>query len=558
MQEASEPMLGTQKAPCHPKRHVPADDKESWLEMIQRFSSCAGLVYFITHPIEDIKWWWKTTTDPAWLMSGTSRRHYLRFTAPVIALLMWRGQFNRLPLGALGALVIFYKPGIVWHDYILAAVFYAATAHWWDWDIIPHEHLDEHFFTTASPLLWLLLVLFGLMGVHCTGLAMLLLGWTHWMAGGTVSMAVWLLLYGSVFVVIFGVMEYNSALQFATLQEVLDVATNGACNIDKHTGQILRVEKGLAETLGESKEVLLGKTFGDYVHEEDHRKVQRFFLDKAGDNEVKCKARFMNGDAYTIIRYSTMSQSVCICLQPTTEEFDDDQGDSTLEANRILDVTKCESQKDFEEKVSAHAAVPTKRMTDIVMNLLISAGGPGKNCGGVLFVVVRENAFNRTLFREGQGVLRTSDRGYMNDRMKGSSIESQQFQEAFEAFTDKDFQVDDKWPMDYEDERARGRPKDGGFFVNYNGIIVAAAAKILGLPARYLWENVGTKHEAAMACAAEIPGSVAFVKSESGPVHCIMRRTFEDTEKPMSRKNSVMNNESDIIAFKFDPRSAQP
>merc|ERR1712113_1214691 len=50
------------------------------------------------------------------------------------------------------------------------------------------------------------------------------------------------------------------------------------------------------------------------------------------------------------------------------------------------------------------------------------------------------------------------------------------------------------------------------------------AAKILGLRPPMAWTGVGTKHEAALACAWAIHGSVALVRSDSGTLHGIWRR----------------------------------
>merc|ERR1712151_49901 len=71
---------------------------------------------------------------------------------------------------------------------------------------------------------------------------------------------------------------------------------------------------------------------------------------------------------------------------------------------------------------------------------------------------------------------------------------------------------------------ARGQPKDGAFLIGFSGYRAKCAAKILGLRPPMAWRGVGTKHEAALACAWAVRGSVVVVRSDSGTLHVLWRR----------------------------------
>jgi len=144
--------------------------------------------------------------------------------------------------------------------------------------------------------------------------------------------------------------------------------------------------------------------------------------------------------------------------------------------------------------------------------------------GGVLFCVAEADAFEQVL---GTGVpgapcTQSSDQGYMTDSLRGIHIRDARFQDSFREYTRHTH--NDRWPEDHPDEWARGRPKDGAFLLSTDGYRVKCSAKLLGLTAPVRWEGVGTKHEAALACAWAIPGASVFVKSDSGSLHFVQKR----------------------------------
>jgi len=117
---------------------------------------------------------------------------------------------------------------------------------------------------------------------------------------------------------------------------------------------------------------------------------------------------------------------------------------------------------------------------------------------------------------------RSSDQGYMTERLRGVHVSDVRFQEAFREFTQHT--RTDRWPEEHHDEKARGLPKDGALLLSTEGYRVQCSAKLLGLQPAVAWENVGTKHDAAFACAWSVTGAVVFVKSDSGPIHLVTRR----------------------------------
>mmetsp|Transcript_63339 Transcript_63339/g.160325 ORF Transcript_63339/g.160325 Transcript_63339/m.160325 type:complete len:523 (-) Transcript_63339:101-1669(-) len=147
--------------------------------------------------------------------------------------------------------------------------------------------------------------------------------------------------------------------------------------------------------------------------------------------------------------------------------------------------------------------------------------------GGALVCVADPEAF-REVFNacphngaSAGAVARSCDKGYMTDRLQGIHVSDARFAEAFHDFT---LHSDgDRWPDDHPDKDARGRPKDGAFLLSKSGYRVKCATKLLGLQPAASWANIGTKHEAALACAWAVQGSFVFVRSDSGSLHIILR-----------------------------------
>mmetsp|Transcript_151630 Transcript_151630/g.385535 ORF Transcript_151630/g.385535 Transcript_151630/m.385535 type:complete len:521 (-) Transcript_151630:103-1665(-) len=162
-----------------------------------------------------------------------------------------------------------------------------------------------------------------------------------------------------------------------------------------------------------------------------------------------------------------------------------------------------------------------------MMNMLVDP-----DVGGALVVIADHEAF-KSIFEQGgadtgklesghtRASIRTCDEGYMNRRLRDVHISDKRFVETlrdFTAHTDND-----RWPEDCPDEQARGRPKDGAFLLSSSGYRVNCCVKLLGLGSAGRWDNVGTKHETALACAWAVPRSFVFVKSSSGVLHLATR-----------------------------------
>jgi len=150
--------------------------------------------------------------------------------------------------------------------------------------------------------------------------------------------------------------------------------------------------------------------------------------------------------------------------------------------------------------------------------------------GGALLCVAEKAAFDK-VFRstvemrdQVKPCLRTSDAGYMTSRLKGIHISDDRFTSAFTEFTEH--AESDRWPEDHPDLGARSQPKDGAFLVSTSGYCIKCAVKILGLPPPRSWRSVGTKHEAALACAWAVQGCCVFVRSDAGMVHVILREGY--------------------------------
>jgi len=110
--------------------------------------------------------------------------------------------------------------------------------------------------------------------------------------------------------------------------------------------------------------------------------------------------------------------------------------------------------------------------------------------------------------RPAQAALRTCDGGYMTNRLQGFHISSPTFIDAVRDFTEHS--KNDRWPTDHRDDMARGQPKDGALLLDPNGFRIKCAVKVLGLQPSLYWRGIGTRHEAALACASAVPECIAF------------------------------------------------
>merc|ERR1712232_1226531 len=77
--------------------------------------------------------------------------------------------------------------------------------------------------------------------------------------------------------------------------------------------------------------------------------------------------------------------------------------------------------------------------------------------GGAFVVVAPRASYERTF--ADTSVVRTSDQGYMTNRMKGIHVSDPEFDKAFVEFTEHS--CTDRWPINHPDPAARGQPKDG-------------------------------------------------------------------------------------------------
>lgn len=111
-------------------------------------------------------------------------------------------------------------------------------------------------------------------------------------------------------------------------------------------------------------------------------------------------------------------------------------------------------------------------------------------------------------------------KGYMTQRLRNVRTDSDQFLEAMREFTQHS--ENDRWPEGHE---ASNLPKDGFTLVDGNsGRRLKCASRIVGLPTPpYQWDNVGTRHAAALAaCWAFRSGPcVVMVRSDGGHIHVL-------------------------------------
>merc|ERR1712187_165150 len=107
----------------------------------------------------------------------------------------------------------------------------------------------------------------------------------------------------------------------------------------------------------------------------------------------------------------------------------------------------------------------------------------------------------------------------MTERTANLSIEDKKFRNAILEFADHSKQENDRWPSGHP---AHDLPKDGFTLLSVKGTRRLCAARLLGLPvAPYAWDDVGTRHMAAMNLAYALRGHLAMVvvRSDKGVVH---------------------------------------
>jgi len=211
------------------------------------------------------------------------------------------------------------------------------------------------------------------------------------------------------------------------------------------------------------------------------------------------------------------------CSQASQKDLEAGSCSSTLISLAVesLRVTKCTREQLLGRLLPGDAALKSPDLVRTIQDVLALCCDHAR--GGAMVLVAERQAFSEVFsdrFRAGP-TLRAADSGYMTARLKGIHISDPRFQRAFQEFTEHS--EDDRWPRDYPDFAARALPKDGAFVLHTSGYRLKCAAKVLGLCPPRKWHSVGTKHEAALASAWGIRGCIAFVRSDSGSVHIIVR-----------------------------------
>lgn len=159
----------------------------------------------------------------------------------------------------------------------------------------------------------------------------------------------------------------------------------------------------------------------------------------------------------------------------------------------------------------------TKTVLDIWAVLRSVSGG----CG---FIIAPQSGFLSAADRDVdfQVVDRTDKfpNGYMTERLRDVPADSAAFLEAMMEFTLHS--DNDRWPKGHE---ASDMPKDGFTLIDGNsGLRLKCAARMVGLPLPpYQWDNVGTRHLAALAAcwAFRFSPSIVMVRSDSGKIHVL-------------------------------------
>lgn len=164
-----------------------------------------------------------------------------------------------------------------------------------------------------------------------------------------------------------------------------------------------------------------------------------------------------------------------------------------------------------------------KAVAGALLNVLASAAR-----GGVLLV----QAPSHVLQAHHQMIAgEATDDGYLEKRMVEENIlhvfddrqkppVSAKFSSLLEEFSMHE--EGDRWPDDYKDVRARGKPKDGGWVVSATGNIRCAARRFFPpQKAWYSWPSVGMRHTTAFSVACALECCIVFVVSDSKCLHII-------------------------------------
>jgi hypothetical protein len=175
------------------------------------------------------------------------------------------------------------------------------------------------------------------------------------------------------------------------------------------------------------------------------------------------------------------------------------------------------------------ACPKTRETLKAALNLIVDHAR-----GGAFIVIAEKRAFYEAFNNElapstpsnSTGpTARSSDENYMTKRLRGIHISDARFAEAFGDFS---LHTEaDRWPLDHEDEAARGRPKDGAWLLSTTGYRVKCAAKLLGFSTVATMANVGTKHEAGLSTAWGVQNSFVLIRSDSGDICLIVRHQNE-------------------------------
>jgi len=148
---------------------------------------------------------------------------------------------------------------------------------------------------------------------------------------------------------------------------------------------------------------------------------------------------------------------------------------------------------------------------DVATNLLRILQECG---GGALIVLAPEDQLCKLK-------VQSTDGGYLNRKMEHSNVSDRHFRETFLAFAQHT--DDDCWPPSHADKNAVGLPKDGAWLMSPSGHCAKCAAKVMGLPlSPCFWPRKGTRHETAMQVVACLDRAIVMVRSDSGPVHCLV------------------------------------
>lgn len=197
---------------------------------------------------------------------------------------------------------------------------------------------------------------------------------------------------------------------------------------------------------------------------------------------------------------------------------------------------------------------------EVLAELLSSRGGPHfrgtvsaavqlclKHARGPALVLIAEReAFRSVLCDEEDGEdgeamammeFRTTDGGYMSERLRNIHVSDPRFAETFRDFTDS--AGAGYWPEDYPDPFARKLRKDGAFVLDTSGYRIKCSALTLGIsPPAVIPGKISTMHNAALACASNVCGCIALVRDSDGSI------------------DAVMEGEGGLIVYRAEPLSS--